>query len=171
MFLSDACFEMNSSIHCGLNRHEINPLSESRCLLIASRSGAQLLSVPFVRGLFGFQPSPALLSFLSAVTSLMQCWVWAFCLSTDCSAALLLSCRCRLQLWAGNTSVHRVPCVVCRMREADVESELVHTLALSTAWPSKHLSVSPSFQHFTFASWIRKNIRKRECFFYETGVR
>ncbi|KAM3842235.1 transient receptor potential cation channel subfamily M member 2-like [Diretmus argenteus] len=48
---------------------------------------------------------------------------------------------------------------------------MVHTLAISAATASKHLSLSPSLQRCTFASWIKDNVRKKECCFYEKGVR
>ncbi|XP_078142127.1 transient receptor potential cation channel subfamily M member 2 [Centroberyx gerrardi] len=57
------------------------------------------------------------------------------------------------------------------MGEAEVESNLVQILALSAATASKHLSLSPSFQRCTLASWIKEKIRKKECCFYEKGVR
>uniref|UniRef100_A0A667XU13 Transient receptor potential cation channel, subfamily M, member 2 n=1 Tax=Myripristis murdjan TaxID=586833 RepID=A0A667XU13_9TELE len=57
------------------------------------------------------------------------------------------------------------------MGVSEVESNLVHSLAHSIATTSKHLSLSPSFQRCTLASWIREHIRKKECFFYETGDR
>ncbi|XP_063356305.1 transient receptor potential cation channel subfamily M member 2 [Pelmatolapia mariae] len=53
------------------------------------------------------------------------------------------------------------------MSEADLESRLVHTLAVNTARPSKHLSLSPSFQRLALASWIKENICKKECCFFE----
>lgn len=31
---------------------------------------------------------------------------------------------------------------------------------------SRHLLLSPSFQHCSFSSWIKKNIKKKECHFY-----
>uniref|UniRef100_A0A8D3ADL1 Transient receptor potential cation channel, subfamily M, member 2 n=1 Tax=Scophthalmus maximus TaxID=52904 RepID=A0A8D3ADL1_SCOMX len=57
------------------------------------------------------------------------------------------------------------------MRGAEAESELVHSLAISSARPSEHLSLSPSFQRCAFASWIRGNVCKKECCFFEKGVR
>ncbi|XP_029385890.1 transient receptor potential cation channel subfamily M member 2 [Echeneis naucrates] len=57
------------------------------------------------------------------------------------------------------------------MGESEVEPQLIHTLAISAARPSKHLSVSPSFQRCAFSSWIRENIRKRECCFFEKNFR
>uniref|UniRef100_A0A8C4FF86 Transient receptor potential cation channel, subfamily M, member 2 n=1 Tax=Dicentrarchus labrax TaxID=13489 RepID=A0A8C4FF86_DICLA len=57
------------------------------------------------------------------------------------------------------------------MGEADVESRLVHSLAISTAKPSQHFPLSLSFQRSAFASWIKENINKRECCFFEKGVR
>uniref|UniRef100_A0A4W6FEJ6 Transient receptor potential cation channel, subfamily M, member 2 n=1 Tax=Lates calcarifer TaxID=8187 RepID=A0A4W6FEJ6_LATCA len=57
------------------------------------------------------------------------------------------------------------------MGEAEVESQQVHALAISAARPSKHLSLSPSFQRCAYSSWIRENIHKRECCFFEKGVR
>uniref|UniRef100_A0A4W6FBX7 Transient receptor potential cation channel, subfamily M, member 2 n=1 Tax=Lates calcarifer TaxID=8187 RepID=A0A4W6FBX7_LATCA len=53
------------------------------------------------------------------------------------------------------------------MGEAEVESQQVHALAISAARPSKHLSLSPSFQRCAYSSWIRENIHKRECCFFE----
>ncbi|TDH06963.1 hypothetical protein EPR50_G00119140 [Perca flavescens] len=55
--------------------------------------------------------------------------------------------------------------------EAESESWLVHTLAISAARPAKHLSLSPSFQCSAFASWTKKNICKKECCFFVKGVR
>uniref|UniRef100_UPI0037E9964E transient receptor potential cation channel subfamily M member 2 n=1 Tax=Semicossyphus pulcher TaxID=241346 RepID=UPI0037E9964E len=57
------------------------------------------------------------------------------------------------------------------MGEAEMESRLVHRLAISAARASKHLSLSPSFQRYALTSWIRESIRKRECCFFEKGVR
>uniref|UniRef100_A0A673C9F8 Transient receptor potential cation channel, subfamily M, member 2 n=1 Tax=Sphaeramia orbicularis TaxID=375764 RepID=A0A673C9F8_9TELE len=51
------------------------------------------------------------------------------------------------------------------------EAEVVQTLAFSTSRTSKHLPLSPSFQRYSFASWIKENVCKRECYFYEKGVR
>uniref|UniRef100_A0AAX7V6J8 Transient receptor potential cation channel subfamily M member 2 n=1 Tax=Astatotilapia calliptera TaxID=8154 RepID=A0AAX7V6J8_ASTCA len=53
------------------------------------------------------------------------------------------------------------------MSEAGLESRLVHTLAVNTARPSKHLFLSPSFQRLALASWIKENICKKECCFFE----
>ncbi|KAF3843040.1 hypothetical protein F7725_001889 [Dissostichus mawsoni] len=57
------------------------------------------------------------------------------------------------------------------MEDAEVEGHPVHSLAISTARPTKHLSPSPSFQRCAFTSWTRENIHKKECCFYEKGVR
>ncbi|XP_063743322.1 transient receptor potential cation channel subfamily M member 2 [Eleginops maclovinus] len=57
------------------------------------------------------------------------------------------------------------------MGDAEVEARPVHSLAISTARPSKHLSLSPSFQRCAFTSWTRENIQKKECCFFEKGVR
>ncbi|XP_035531934.1 transient receptor potential cation channel subfamily M member 2 [Morone saxatilis] len=57
------------------------------------------------------------------------------------------------------------------MGEDDVESRLVHSLAISTAKPSQHFPLSLSFQRSAFASWIKENINKRQCCFFEKGVR
>ncbi|XP_071321114.1 transient receptor potential cation channel subfamily M member 2 [Trachinotus anak] len=57
------------------------------------------------------------------------------------------------------------------MGEAEEEPQLIHTLAISAARPSKHLSFSPSFQRCALSSWIRENIHKRECCFFEKHVR
>ncbi|KAM3607705.1 uncharacterized protein V6R79_012295 [Siganus canaliculatus] len=60
------------------------------------------------------------------------------------------------------------------MEKGDVEPRLLHTLAISAracVKPSKGLSVSPSLQRWALASWIRENVRKRECCFFEKGVR
>uniref|UniRef100_A0A671Z495 Transient receptor potential cation channel, subfamily M, member 2 n=1 Tax=Sparus aurata TaxID=8175 RepID=A0A671Z495_SPAAU len=53
------------------------------------------------------------------------------------------------------------------MGEAEGDSRLVHTLALSAVKASKHFSLSPSFQRCTFAAWVRENVNKRECCFFE----
>uniref|UniRef100_A0A8D0CLW0 Transient receptor potential cation channel, subfamily M, member 2 n=1 Tax=Sander lucioperca TaxID=283035 RepID=A0A8D0CLW0_SANLU len=58
-----------------------------------------------------------------------------------------------------------------RMGEAESEPWLVHTLAISAARPAKHLSLSPPFQCCAFASWTKENIHKKECCFFEKGVR
>ncbi|XP_056145143.1 transient receptor potential cation channel subfamily M member 2 [Lampris incognitus] len=57
------------------------------------------------------------------------------------------------------------------MGKAKVKSSLVHSLAVSSATASKSLCLSPSFQRCTLTSWIRDNIKKRECCFYEEGGR
>ncbi|KAM9347244.1 transient receptor potential cation channel subfamily M member 2 [Symphorus nematophorus] len=57
------------------------------------------------------------------------------------------------------------------MGEAEVKSWLVHALAISAARPSKHFPLSPSFQRCAVASWIKENIQKRECCFFEKDVR
>ncbi|XP_072253281.1 transient receptor potential cation channel subfamily M member 2 [Leuresthes tenuis] len=54
------------------------------------------------------------------------------------------------------------------MGKAELDSQLVHTLAISTA--AKHLSLSPSFQRHACA-WIRENICKKECCFFEKDLR
>ncbi|XP_068428655.1 transient receptor potential cation channel subfamily M member 2 isoform X7 [Clinocottus analis] len=56
------------------------------------------------------------------------------------------------------------------MGEDAVKSRF-HTLAISAVRPAKHLSPSPSFQRCAFTSWIKENINKRECCFFEKGVR
>ncbi|XP_034042353.1 transient receptor potential cation channel subfamily M member 2 isoform X2 [Thalassophryne amazonica] len=53
------------------------------------------------------------------------------------------------------------------MVEAEVESKLVHNLSISKAQLSKPLSPSLSFQHDVFAPWFKKNLCKKECFFFE----
>ncbi|XP_026232352.1 transient receptor potential cation channel subfamily M member 2 [Anabas testudineus] len=57
------------------------------------------------------------------------------------------------------------------MGESEAESSLVHTLAIHSARPSKHLSFSPSFQRCAFSSWVRENICKKECCFFDKDVR
>ncbi|XP_075960121.1 transient receptor potential cation channel subfamily M member 2 [Anarhichas minor] len=57
------------------------------------------------------------------------------------------------------------------MEEDVVKSRLFHSLAISTVRPSKHLSASPSFQRCAITSWTRENLHKRECCFFEKGVR
>ncbi|XP_062287944.1 transient receptor potential cation channel subfamily M member 2 isoform X1 [Scomber scombrus] len=57
------------------------------------------------------------------------------------------------------------------MEDAKVKSQLLHSLAISIAKASKHFSLSPTFQRCTFASWIKENIRKRECCLFEKGDR
>ncbi|XP_018580884.1 transient receptor potential cation channel subfamily M member 2 [Scleropages formosus] len=55
---------------------------------------------------------------------------------------------------------------------ADVpEPHFVQTLAVSTAKTSKYLSFSPSFQHLKFTTWIKDNIRKKECCYYVQDAR
>ncbi|CAJ1079221.1 transient receptor potential cation channel subfamily M member 2 isoform X1 [Xyrichtys novacula] len=56
------------------------------------------------------------------------------------------------------------------MGESESGSRLVHSLVKSAAGPSKQLSLSPSFQRCAFASWIRENVNKRECGFFEKDV-
>uniref|UniRef100_A0A672QGX0 Uncharacterized protein n=1 Tax=Sinocyclocheilus grahami TaxID=75366 RepID=A0A672QGX0_SINGR len=51
------------------------------------------------------------------------------------------------------------------MDEAAVEPTLVQTLAVS-AIEGRYLSLSPSFQRCSLASWITENIKKKECCFY-----
>ncbi|KAM4559363.1 transient receptor potential cation channel subfamily M member 2 [Odontesthes bonariensis] len=55
------------------------------------------------------------------------------------------------------------------MGEAELDSQLVHTLAISAA--SKQLSLSPFIQHYACAYWIRNNICKKECCFFEKDLR
>ncbi|XP_072541667.1 transient receptor potential cation channel subfamily M member 2 [Salminus brasiliensis] len=52
------------------------------------------------------------------------------------------------------------------MGETAVEPVLVHTLAVSVAKTSRYLSLSPSFQRCSLSSWIKENIKKKECCFY-----
>ncbi|XP_036395897.1 transient receptor potential cation channel subfamily M member 2 [Megalops cyprinoides] len=52
------------------------------------------------------------------------------------------------------------------MGEPALESRLVHTLAVSAAKTSRCLSLSPSFQRGLFTSWVKDNIKKKECCFY-----
>ncbi len=51
------------------------------------------------------------------------------------------------------------------MDEAAVELTLVQTLAVSTS-KGRYLTLSPSFQRCSLASWIKDNIKKKECCFY-----
>ncbi|KTG36711.1 hypothetical protein cypCar_00028515 [Cyprinus carpio] len=51
------------------------------------------------------------------------------------------------------------------MDEAAVEPTLVQTLAMS-AVKGRYLTLSPSFQRCSLASWIKENIKKKECCFY-----
>ncbi|XP_016324834.1 transient receptor potential cation channel subfamily M member 2 [Sinocyclocheilus anshuiensis] len=51
------------------------------------------------------------------------------------------------------------------MDEAAEEPTLVQMLAVS-AVKSRYLSLSPSFQRCSLASWIKENIKKKECCFY-----
>uniref|UniRef100_A0A673H998 Uncharacterized protein n=1 Tax=Sinocyclocheilus rhinocerous TaxID=307959 RepID=A0A673H998_9TELE len=51
------------------------------------------------------------------------------------------------------------------MDEAAEEPTLVQTLAVS-AVKGRYLSLSPSFQRCSLASWIKENIKKKECCFY-----
>ncbi|XP_076603767.1 transient receptor potential cation channel subfamily M member 2 [Chaetodon auriga] len=53
---------------------------------------------------------------------------------------------------------------------AEVKSRLFYALAISAARPTKDLPVSPSFQRLAFASWVRENIRKKECYFFDKGA-
>lgn len=57
------------------------------------------------------------------------------------------------------------------MGEAKVELGLAQTVALGVSRFSKHLYHSPSLQHCAYVSWIRENIHKKECCFFESGVR
>lgn len=41
----------------------------------------------------------------------------------------------------------------------------VQALAVCVA-KSRHLPLSPSFQRCSFSSWIKDNIKKKECYFY-----
>ncbi|KAG7227474.1 hypothetical protein INR49_005288 [Caranx melampygus] len=61
--------------------------------------------------------------------------------------------------------------VAAGMEDAEVEPQLIDKLAISVAKPSKHLSLSPSFQRCAFSSWVRENIKKRECCFFEKNTR
>ncbi|XP_059198440.1 transient receptor potential cation channel subfamily M member 2-like [Centropristis striata] len=56
------------------------------------------------------------------------------------------------------------------MRETRLDVRVVHTL-MTASRPSHHLSVSPSFQHHAFTTFVKDNIHKRECFLYEKGDR
>nr|XP_040058326.1 transient receptor potential cation channel subfamily M member 2 isoform X2 [Gasterosteus aculeatus aculeatus] len=55
------------------------------------------------------------------------------------------------------------------MEEAVIKSKRFPSIR--TVRASKNISPSPSFQPSSFTSWIKENIRKRECCFYEKGVR
>ncbi|XP_037644765.1 transient receptor potential cation channel subfamily M member 2 [Sebastes umbrosus] len=57
------------------------------------------------------------------------------------------------------------------MDKPEVKSRRFHTLAISAARRTKRVSPSPSFQRCAFASWTRENIHKKECCFFEKGVR
>ncbi len=94
----------------------------------------------------------SLLSCSSALTSLMQCRVRVSIHSADCRGSI-------------------APRVAYTMGEAQLKSWLVHNLVISAARPSKHLSLSPSFQRCAFAAWIKESIHKRECCFFEKGAR
>ncbi|XP_047456105.1 transient receptor potential cation channel subfamily M member 2 [Mugil cephalus] len=53
------------------------------------------------------------------------------------------------------------------MGEAELGSRLVHAVAMSAVRPSKHLSLCPSVQRLAVSCWIKDNIHKKECCFYE----
>uniref|UniRef100_A0A7N8YI07 Transient receptor potential cation channel, subfamily M, member 2 n=1 Tax=Mastacembelus armatus TaxID=205130 RepID=A0A7N8YI07_9TELE len=53
------------------------------------------------------------------------------------------------------------------MGEAEGARQLSHTLAIHAASPFKHLSFSSSFQHSAITSWIKENICKRQCYFFD----
>ncbi|XP_037345414.2 transient receptor potential cation channel subfamily M member 2 [Pungitius pungitius] len=57
------------------------------------------------------------------------------------------------------------------MGEAVVKSKQFPTLAIGAVRASKNISPSPSFQRSSSASWIKENILKRECCYFEKGVR
>ncbi|XP_051566552.1 transient receptor potential cation channel subfamily M member 2 [Myxocyprinus asiaticus] len=57
------------------------------------------------------------------------------------------------------------------MDEAAVEPTLVQSLAVSSVKGGRYLSHSHSFQHCSLASWIKDNIRKKECCFYVEDAR
>lgn len=63
------------------------------------------------------------------------------------------------------------PLVVSKMGEAEMEKRMVKSLVMSAASPSKHLSLSPSFQRCAFASWVRDNINKKECCHFKQCIR
>ncbi|XP_069554701.1 LOW QUALITY PROTEIN: transient receptor potential cation channel subfamily M member 2 [Brachyistius frenatus] len=50
-------------------------------------------------------------------------------------------------------------------------SQLFRALKVSTTRPSEQLSLSPFFQRYTFTSWIKDNICKKECCFFEKDAR
>ena len=77
----------------------------------------------------------------------------------------------RLQRLVSPTTLSALSPQDSRMGVAEADSQLVYTLAIITARPSKHLSLSPSFQRCALGSWVRENIRKKECCFFERGVR
>ncbi|KAM4731283.1 transient receptor potential cation channel subfamily M member 2 [Anableps anableps] len=51
------------------------------------------------------------------------------------------------------------------MKGDEIQPRSAHILAIKAA--SKHLSISPSFQRFAFTSWIKQNISKKECCFFQ----
>ncbi|XP_074551386.1 transient receptor potential cation channel subfamily M member 2 [Halichoeres trimaculatus] len=57
------------------------------------------------------------------------------------------------------------------MGEAETEKRMVTSLVMSAASPSKHLSLSPSFQRCAFASWVRENVNKKECCLFQQCIR
>ncbi|KAM9342245.1 transient receptor potential cation channel subfamily M member 2 [Pholidichthys leucotaenia] len=57
------------------------------------------------------------------------------------------------------------------MGEADSDPQLVHTLAITAACKFKHHSLSPSYQRHAFTSWVKDNICKKECCFFERDAR
>ncbi|XP_061579658.1 transient receptor potential cation channel subfamily M member 2 isoform X2 [Cololabis saira] len=54
------------------------------------------------------------------------------------------------------------------MRDSELDSPMIHALAISATY--KHLTLSPSFQRYTFSSWIKENICKKECCFYQKDL-
>ncbi|XP_077071926.1 transient receptor potential cation channel subfamily M member 2 isoform X3 [Siphateles boraxobius] len=57
------------------------------------------------------------------------------------------------------------------MDEAAMEPILEQTLTLSAVEGARYLSLSPSFQRCFLASWIKDNIKKKECCFYVEDAR
>ncbi|KAM6934197.1 transient receptor potential cation channel subfamily M member 2 [Xenentodon cancila] len=112
------------------------------------------------------------------------CPVQYFLSTWASAAAQLSSARTSLQLYAqANSDCRGCPLIhavvlqpeselLCsspqciRMKDSELHSQMVHALAISEI--SKYLS--SSFQRHTFSSWIKENICKKECCFYQKDL-
>uniref|UniRef100_A0A1A7X7P7 Transient receptor potential cation channel, subfamily M, member 2 n=1 Tax=Iconisemion striatum TaxID=60296 RepID=A0A1A7X7P7_9TELE len=55
------------------------------------------------------------------------------------------------------------------MKEDEVQPQTVHSLAISST--SKQFPTSPSFRDYALTSWIKNNIKKKECGFFQADSR